>query len=291
MSDAPAPLVPAEVDLRGLEYMPFFGTHLFGSEFNAVCTDAEWRAGLTLWWAAWNQQPAGSLPDDDGALCRLADLGRDLKAWNKIKGRALHGFVKCSDGRLYHGFLCRQVLVAWEKRVQERERKRKWREKKQGQDADGDGDRTGTTGGTERGRNADVPADGNRRDVTGRDGTGRELKTPRSKASTADAVAGTDPVKDEIWRTGRAILEGEGKSRDAAGSFLGRLCKDFGQVLVLQAVRDCHAATPAKASEWLIARCQERRRVNGSGNAAAAAEAKRRIFGDEKDVTDESTRL
>ena len=142
MSDAPAPLVPAEVDLRGLEYMPFFGTHLFGSEFNAVCTDAEWRAGLTLWWAAWNQQPAGSLPDDDGALCRLADLGRDLKAWNKIKGRALHGFVKCSDGRLYHGFLCRQVLVAWEKRVQERERKRKWREKKQGQDADGDGDRT-----------------------------------------------------------------------------------------------------------------------------------------------------
>lgn len=169
ITQLPAPLVPAEVDLRGLEYMPFFGNHLFGSEFNARCTDAEWRAGVTLWWAAWNQQPAGSLPDDDVALCRLADLGRDLKLWRKVKANALRGFLHCSDGRIYHPFLCKQVLVAWEKRVQERERKRKWREKKQGQDADGDGDK----GGTKTGQDADVPAEGKGRDVTGRDSTSK----------------------------------------------------------------------------------------------------------------------
>lgn len=172
-SEKPAPLVPPEVDLRGLDYLPFFGNHLFGSEFNARCSDAEWRAGVTLWWAAWNQQPAGSLPDDDLALCRLADLGRDLKLWRKIKDNALRGFVLCSDGRLYHRFLCKQVMVAWEKRVQERERKRKWREKRHGQDADGDGDKdrdeTGTRVGTGQGRNGLVPSDGNGRDVTGRD--------------------------------------------------------------------------------------------------------------------------
>lgn len=248
----PDPLVPAEVDLRGLEYMPLFGNHLFGSEFNAVCSDTEWRAGMTLWWAAWNQQPAGSLPNDDTALCRLADLGRDLKLWKKIRANALRGFVECADGRLYHPFLCRQVLVAWEKRVQERERKRKWREKKQGQDADRDGDK----GGTKTGQDADVPAD-----VTGRDVTGRDDVNSRSKTSPARAAAAKppDPVKDEIWQTGKAALEGEGMTRERAGSFLGKLCKDYGQVLVLQAVRDSVLAKPAKPSEWLMARCQERR--------------------------------
>jgi hypothetical protein len=169
----PAPLVPAEVDLRGLEYMPLFGNHLFGSEFNAAATDSEWRAALTLWWAAWNQVPAGSLPSDDIALCRLADLGRDVKSWRRLKARALHGFSECSDGRLYHGFICEQALVAWDKRVKERERKAKWRAdqdaKRAGRDADGDGDRPPPSQGQRRGQDADVPADGKGRDVTGRD--------------------------------------------------------------------------------------------------------------------------
>lgn len=164
----PAPLVPADVDLRGLEYMPLFGNHLFGSEFNAAASDAEWRAALTLWWAAWNQVPAGSLPPDDTALCRLADLGRDLKAWRKVKARALHGFEPCSDSRLYHRFVCAQALIAWDKRVKERERKAKWRASR---DAERDGDRIPPQTGQGRGRDADVPADGKRRDVTGRDGT------------------------------------------------------------------------------------------------------------------------
>jgi 5-methylcytosine-specific restriction endonuclease McrA len=124
----PAPLVPSDVDLRGLQYMPLFGHHLFGSDFHAGCSDAEWRAGLTLWWAAWNQVPAASLPNDDVVLCRLAELGRDLRTWRKVRAKALHGFVACSDGRLYHKFLAEQALIAWDKRVKERDRKRKWRE-------------------------------------------------------------------------------------------------------------------------------------------------------------------
>lgn len=71
-----------------------------------------------------------------------------------------------------------------------------------------------------------------------------------------------DPVKEEIWKTGRQLLEGEGKSRENAGSLLGKMCKDYGQKLVLDAVRDCAKVTPAKPSEWLFARCQERRSRN-----------------------------
>ncbi len=113
-------MTPTDCDLRGLEYMPLLGQRLFGSDFNGTATDSEWRAALTLWWAAWTQCPAGSLPDDDAALCRLADLGRDVKTWLKLKDKALHGFVKCSDGRLYHPTLAEQAVIAWDKRQQDR---------------------------------------------------------------------------------------------------------------------------------------------------------------------------
>ena len=114
----PAPLVPPEVDLRGLEYMPLLGSRLFSSDFNASATDTEWRTAVTLWWASWGQVPAGSLPHDDVILCRLADFGRDIKTWRKVRARALHGFVLCSDGRLYHPVIAQQALIAWEKRAE-----------------------------------------------------------------------------------------------------------------------------------------------------------------------------
>lgn len=189
----PAPLVPAEVDLRGLDYMPLFGNHLFGSEFNAAATDSEWRAALTLWWAAWNQVPAGSLPSDDGALCRLADLGRDVKTWKKLRARALHGFTLCSDGRLYHAFICEQAMVAWDKRIKERERKAKWRAeqdaKKAGRGATVPGTSDGTTAGTGQGRDATVRADGN-----GMDGNGRDDKESVERAELARAQAEADGI-------------------------------------------------------------------------------------------------
>lgn len=121
MTELPEPLTPPECDLRGLEYMPLLGQHLFGSEFNARASDSEWRAGLTLWWAAWCQVPAASLPDDDVALCRFADLGRDVKLWKKLKANALHGWIKCADGRLYHPTLAKQALLAWDKRKANKE--------------------------------------------------------------------------------------------------------------------------------------------------------------------------
>lgn len=167
----PEPLTPAECDLRGLEYMPLLGAHLFGSEFNAKATDLEFRVAVTLWWAAWTQHPAASLPDDDAALCKFADLGRDLKTWRKIRACALHGFVKCSDGRLYHGTLAKQANIAWEKRVKDRERKAAWRAQKEAGRAEQQGhvthDVPDMSRGTERGRDAENAL--NRRDGTGRD--------------------------------------------------------------------------------------------------------------------------
>ena len=215
------PLTPTDCDLRGLEYMPLLGTHLFGSEFNARANDSEWRAALTLWWAAWTQQPAASLPDDDAALCRLADLGRDMKTWRKVKAMALYGFVKCSDGRLYHKTLAKQALLAWDKRVKERQRKAEWRAKKMGHDADVPRDKTRT----ELGHDADVPAD-----ETRRDGTGRYSKeeVPFANANAPEPLPDADQV---FWENAARYVNGK-------RSMIGKWVKDHGKDATAKAITE-----------------------------------------------------
>lgn len=118
MADSlPAPMVPDCVDLRGFPYVPVFRARLFASEFHARCSDAEWRAGVTLWLKSWDQVPAGTLPDDDVALCRLAELGRDIKSWRKIRAGALRGWVRCADGLLHHPVVAEGVANAWADKV------------------------------------------------------------------------------------------------------------------------------------------------------------------------------
>lgn len=170
-----SPLTPADCDLRGLEWMPLYGGRLFGSDFDAHATDAEWRAAFQLWWSAWNQVPAASLPDDDIALCRLAGFGRDLKTWRKVKARALHGFSLCTDGRLYHRALATFALESWQRRLKDRERKAKYRaEKERRQNGDGTQPETGTGRGQVPDGDVHGTADEKRSDETGQDETGQD---------------------------------------------------------------------------------------------------------------------
>lgn len=122
MTDLPAPPVPADVDLRGYPFTPIFRSRLFGSSFHARATDSEWRAGVTLWLKSWDQMPAGSLPDDDVDLCRLAELGRDAKTWKKLRDGAMRGWFKCADGRLYHTVVAQGVNEAWKSKCDQRSR-------------------------------------------------------------------------------------------------------------------------------------------------------------------------
>jgi len=109
----PNPLVPADVDLRDFPCLQIDIVRLFSSEFHALSSDAEWRAGMTLWLKSFHQVPAASLPDDDTALARLAEFGRDQTSWKEAKAGALRNWVKCSDGRLYHPTVAIKALEAW----------------------------------------------------------------------------------------------------------------------------------------------------------------------------------
>ena len=111
--DLPEPLTPPDCDLRDFGFMPLDIVRLFGSRFHAIADDAEWRAGVTLWAKSFHQVPAASVPDDDVELCRLAELGRDMKQWKKVRAVATHGWVKCSDGRLYHPTVAEKANRLW----------------------------------------------------------------------------------------------------------------------------------------------------------------------------------
>ena len=137
-SDPPDPPVPPGTDLRDFRFMPLDVVRLRDSDLAATAAPETFRAAMLLWCAAWHQIPAGSLPDDDKTLAYLAGFGRDLDGWRKCNGdamAALHGFVKCTDGRLYHAVICEKVLESIERRKQHVEAgkagaKSRWQRKK-----------------------------------------------------------------------------------------------------------------------------------------------------------------
>jgi len=119
MTEPLAPLVPADCDLRGLPWMPIDTVRLLDSDLFALATGEEFKAAVALWCKAWQQVPASSLPEDDRVLAHLSGAGT---RWKKVKEQALRGFVRCSDGRLYHPVIAEKALEAWGHRKAQRVR-------------------------------------------------------------------------------------------------------------------------------------------------------------------------
>lgn len=100
--------------------MPLEVLKLKDSDFTAISTGDEFKAGVLLWAASWVQTPAASLPDDDRILCRLAQY--PMAQWKELREVALHGWVKCSDGRIYHPVIAELALTAFSKRKGQKKR-------------------------------------------------------------------------------------------------------------------------------------------------------------------------
>lgn len=214
-----APLTPDDCDLRDFQFMPLDIVRLFGSRFHAVANDAEWRAGVTLWLKSFHQVPAGSVPNDDTELCRLAELGRDLRTWRKVKANALHGWVLCDDDRYYHPVVCEKAIEAWTKRVSYRERGRKGNEKRW--NSDGSRDRDSEDGATAQGSQTDRLAIAAASQGTG---TGREIVDSVSDETAVDPLIELRalPIATGAWRLAlKVLMERGGKSDPNARSLCG----------------------------------------------------------------------
>lgn len=120
MNELPNPLTDATCDLRAFPFMPLDVVRLRDSDIAALSTAEEFRAAVLLWCASWHQVPAASLPDDDRVLAQLAGYGRVVAEWRKVRTGALRGWVKCSDGRLYHAVVAEKARDAWTAKHEQR---------------------------------------------------------------------------------------------------------------------------------------------------------------------------
>ena len=271
MSDLPGPLTPAGCNLQDFPHTPIFRARLFGSSFHARVTDSEWRAGVTLWLKSWDQVPAGSLPDDDIELCRLAELARDLKTWKKVKAGAMRGWIKCSDDRLYHPIVAEGVNTALEAKTAQRTKTANARiaglEKRLKEASDNALKvrlteeirvlRQGLSLSLSQKAFLDVtapvtdPVTSSKRregEEKGREGNNYS----EAKASGAKAPKITDP--DEIiFGYGVPMLTAAGNAEKHVRSFLGGLRKQHGDDALINGLRECARAKPLQPLEWLAA--------------------------------------
>ena len=101
----PAPLISKEVYLRDkCKWLPLYTDRLARSMFMRIATNEQVGAALRLWLLAWGEKPAGSLPNDDRWLSDAAKIAQ--QRWSSEAEVALHGFILCSDSRLYHPVIC-----------------------------------------------------------------------------------------------------------------------------------------------------------------------------------------
>lgn len=128
----PDPLTHPDCDLRNFSWMPLDVGWLRDSDITAVLSADAFRAAMFLWCASWHQIPAASIPNDDRILAKLAGYGRDLESWIKVRDEALHGFIECSDGRLYHPLIAEKALEADDQRKRQKERTQKATEARRG---------------------------------------------------------------------------------------------------------------------------------------------------------------
>lgn len=278
-----APLTPIAGDLRDFPHVPIYRAKLFASEFHAQANDAEWRAGLTLWVKSWDQVPAGSLPVDDVALCRLAELGRDLKSWKKIKTGAMRGWILCTDGRMYHPTVAEGVNNALDAKVAQRNKTSAARiaalQKKLTASTDTE-EKQRLQSEIEKIQQAlrltlslnekpsvtdplkppvtDPVTESKKREGEG-EGKEKEKGFDYSEPKgSGDKSPPAELSASDLWAAAVELLKGQGNSEATARSFIGGLRKQHGDEITDAVIQAAVLERPAEARAWIAAACLAR---------------------------------
>lgn len=302
MTDLPLPPVPAGCDLTDFQYMELDVRRLRDSKFASTPNGDAFRAGVLLWCAAWHQVPAASLPDDDVELASLAGYGRmsfSVKEWKKVRAEALTGFVKCSDGRLYHMVIAEKAVAAQASRERfaykkflDRMRKENIAREKAGKPVFGiptvEEWKSGAYPHGIPPESASISSGIPSETALNRDGEGEGTEKEQEKEITSvpDGTAGdagkspSDMTKDELWASGKSLLTQAGMPAKQCGSFVGKLVKDYGDAIVIDAVRAAVVARPADPAEYLKATCMHARGQRTAPNRQQAIEDRNRAVAD-----------
>ena len=177
------------------------------------------------------------------------------------------GMIDAASGRIAH----------WEKRQPKRERdeepgaaaERKRRQRSRERDADDAQKTTPDDGGTA----GDTPRHVASRHVTP---IGEEKREEYSvpKGTEADASPGQKPesqaeqTRQELWRAGKSLLAEQGLPKAQCGTFVGKLVKDYGDAIVIDAVRATVSQRPPDAASYLKATCMRMKGERVDQNAS-----------------------
>jgi hypothetical protein len=242
---------------------------------------------LMLWASAWRQAPCGSLPDDDALIC--VRIGMKASLFAKHRAILMRGWWKAADGRLYHDTVSKRVLEMVAARDKERNRKAEFRKRKEAEEAETAKRVAELSRGTDTGQGVDNGGTDDTRTGTSTGTNTYKISVPiGTGGDPPPAISPEEMTKLEIWHAGKAMLERDGMPKAQCGSFIGKLVKDYGDGIVLDAVRAAAVARPADTAEYLKASCQrlkgERGRPNRqealeSNNRSAAEEAAAEIIG------------
>lgn len=101
------------------------------------------------------------------------------------------------------------------------------------------------------------------------DGTGGDAAKPAA-----------DMTRDELWTAGKSLLEQAGLPAKQCGSFVGKLVKDYGDQIVVDAVRAAVVARPADPVEYLKATCMRSVGKRAPVNKQEALEQRNRSVAD-----------
>lgn len=278
--------------------MPLDVARLRDSELASNETPEACWAAVLIWAASWHQVPAASIPDDDMWIAKVAGYqlrGRIDKAWARVRQGAMRGWIKCSDGRLYHPVVAEKARDAWQAKLEQRWRTECARIKKHNDRHEGAnvprpsfedwiaaGCPTGQplhvpkdTHQCPQGQGASVPREtASKRQGEGQrqgqgqgqgdsysvaDATGGEPPAaPRVPSQSAAAKASTDPEKARLWRLVKTALVEQKTCADvkAAGVLAGGMAAKYGNDVFLEAARAMEHANPVDAHTYLIGLCE-----------------------------------
>ena len=76
------------------------------------------------------------------------------------------------------------------------------------------------------------------------------------KTEDASCKSADEQAKQELWRSAVSLLASQGIDQQQSRSLMGKLVKDHGNEVVLDAVRNAVATQPADARSWLVTACK-----------------------------------
>jgi hypothetical protein len=71
-----------------------------------------------------------------------------------------------------------------------------------------------------------------------------------------ESKAVPDLTRAELWRAGKSLLADQGMPKMQCGTFVGKLVADYGEAIVVDAVRSAVVQRPADAASYLKATCK-----------------------------------